>query len=240
MWDSTRHFYFDLTLAGERVPVKTAGAYWTLLAGVATADRARLLTAELSNPETFGRPNSVPTLAANEPLYDRHGGYWRGAVWAPTTTMVIRGLERYGYDDLARDTALRYLDLVARVYRSTGTIWENYSPEEDAPGEPAKRDFVGWSGIGPIMYLLEYGVGLRSDASRNALTWHIGPAGQQGCEHFRFNGHELSLVATATTDTVGAFNVVVKSDGDFELIIDHSGRTEHLAIHKGQQEFELR
>ena len=33
-----------------------------------------------------------------------------------------------------------------------------YAPDAAEPGKPAKKDFVGWSGIGPIMYLLEYGV----------------------------------------------------------------------------------
>jgi glycogen debranching enzyme len=51
---------------------------------------------ELSNPQTFKRLHRVPTLAADQNGYDPAGGYWCGAVWAPTSTMVIRGLEQYG------------------------------------------------------------------------------------------------------------------------------------------------
>ena len=115
MWDPSRRFYFDLSLEGEPTGVKTIGAYWTLIAGVASAERAKRLVEEIGNPKTFGRPNAVPTLAADEPLYESKGGYWRGAVWAPTTTMVIRGLEAYGHDELARRLAIEHLDLVAEL-----------------------------------------------------------------------------------------------------------------------------
>ena len=36
--------------------------------------------------------------------------------------------------------------------QSTGTVWENYSPDAATPGEPAKPDLVGWTGIVPIVY----------------------------------------------------------------------------------------
>ncbi len=97
MWDSQRRFYFDLMLDGKRAPVMTIAAYWTLLAGVASSDQAADLVNELRNPRTFGRRNMAPTLAANQKKYVRKGGYWRGSVWAPTDTMIIQGLEKYGY-----------------------------------------------------------------------------------------------------------------------------------------------
>ena len=97
MWDPARHFYFDLTIEGKREPVKTVAGFWPLLAEVASAAQAEGLVKELENPATFKRWHRVPTLAADQASYDPAGGYWRGAVWAPTTTMVIRGLERYGH-----------------------------------------------------------------------------------------------------------------------------------------------
>ena len=65
MWDKKRNFYFDLTVGGKLVPVMTISAYWTLLANVASPAQAAALVAELKNPNTFGRTNPVPTLAAN-------------------------------------------------------------------------------------------------------------------------------------------------------------------------------
>ena len=43
-------------------------------------------------------------------------------------------LERYGFDELAREVALKHLDLVAEVTKRTGTIWENYAPDAAEPG----------------------------------------------------------------------------------------------------------
>jgi hypothetical protein len=239
LWDARREFYFDLTLNGQRVPVKTVAAYWTLLAHIASAGQARSLVEQLRNPSTFGRPNATPTLAADEPLYDPAGGYWKGAVWAPTNTMVIRGLERYGFDDLARQLAVQDLDLVATVYKKTGTIWENYSPDSPTQGNVAQRDFVGWSGIAPILYLLEYGIGLKPNAASNQLLWDLRSNGRQGCERYRFNGHVTSLVAEPIDDGGSQLRITVESDSDFTLKTVYKGVSMIKQIERGQQEFTI-
>ena len=237
MWDKRRKFYFDLTVDGKRAPVKTIAAYWTLLARVASASQAKDLVAELESPKTFGRPDAVPTLAADEPGYDPAGGYWRGSVWAPTTTMVIRGLEAYGHSDLARQIALQHLTLVADVYRKTGTIWENYSPEATEPGKPAAKDFVGWSGIGPIMYFIEYAIGMKPDAARNELVWQLGNGGRQGCNHLHFNGHIASLVAAPPPDDPHIFHISVESDGNFTLKVAIRNGFRSFEVTQGKQHF---
>ena len=198
MWNAADGFYYDLTLDGKQVGIKTVAAYWTLLAGVATPERAVALADRLVDSTAFGRRNLVPTLAADEAKYDFRGNYWCGSVWAPTTTMVVEGLERYGMDSLARRIALNHVALVADVYRRTGTIWENYAPDAATPGvhadgKPVAKDFVGWSGIGPIKFFIEYALGLRADAERNRVTWTIASEQAVGCKNFRFNGNVISL-----------------------------------------------
>jgi hypothetical protein len=206
---------------------------------VGAPEQARALVKQLCNPETFGRLNRVPTVAADEPGYDPKGGYWRGSVWAPTETMVIRGLENYGYSDLARELTLSHLELVAQVFKQTGTIWENYAPDAMKPGQPAKRDFVGWSGIGPIMYLLEYAIGLKPDAAHNELLWELHADARAGCERFRFNGHVASLVAEPLARETGKLRVSVESDGDFKLRLRYKGKQEDFSVTRGKQEFTL-
>jgi hypothetical protein len=240
MWDDAKGFYVDLMRDGRPSPVRTVAAYWTLLAGVATPERARRLADELSNPVTFGRLNPVPTCAGDEPGFKAHGGYWRGAVWAPTNTMVIRGLEKYGYGELAREIALKHLALVADVYSQTGTIWENYAPDLTEPGTifaglRVRKDFVGWSGIGPILYLLEYAIGLRASAPDNRLTWIIGSESRCGCERFRFAGHVVSLVAEKA-GAAGTRLVRISSDGEFRLSVSWRGRTKESAVRPGESE----
>jgi hypothetical protein len=239
MWDKKRKFYFDLTVHGRLAPVMTIAAYWTLLANVASPAQQADLVAELKNRNTFGRTNPVPTLAADQKGYEPGGGYWRGSVWASTETMVIRGLEECGYDDLAREIAMKHLDLVARVYEKTGTIWENYSPDAIQQGNPAKADFVGWSGIAPIMYLLEYAIGLKADAPHNRLNWQLQPGGRRGCDHFRFNGHIVSLVAEPQPGQSKVERITIQSDAPFELRVRFLGVEKQFSVTGGKQEFEI-
>jgi len=237
MWDPARRFYFDLTLTGERCPVKTVAGFWALVARVASNEQADALAAELVNPKTFGRCHRVPTLPADEKGYHADGGYWCGAVWDPTTTMVVRGLEAQGRANLAREIALENLDRVFEVYKKTGTVWENYAADSTAPGKPAKPDFVGWSGITPIMMLLEYKIGLKPDAATNTLSWRIDATKRVGCERFRFNGHVVTLIATPEANP--GWKIDVTSDAAFTLKVEHHGRTRTLRVKRGFQDFVL-
>lgn len=236
MWDAKRRFYFDLTLDGKLAPVKTIAAFWPLLAKVASREQAEALAGELDNPKTFKRLHRVPTLAADEPGYVPAGGYWKGSVWAPTDTMVMRGLENYGYGALAREIALNHLNTVCQVFEKTGTIWENYAPDSVAPGKPAKPDFAGWSAIGPIMYLIEYGIGMCADAPRNSLAWNLNPGVRQGCERFRFNGHLTSLIANPVDGAPGRFRVEIESDASYTLHLTSGSSNKEFAVRTGHQE----
>ncbi len=234
MWDEQRRFYFDLMPKGERAPVKSIAAFWALLAKVASKPQAEALAAELGNPETFNTPHRVPTLAANEPGFDSKGGYWKGAVWAPTDKMVIAGLENYGYGDLAGEIALNHLRNVVAVFRKTGTVWENYAPRAITPGNPAKADFVGWTGIGPIAFCLEYAVGIRADALSNKITWDIRSPRRVGIERFWFGGKTVSLVCEEA-DATGARTVKVKSSDAFHLAISWQAKTTTVEVPAGEE-----
>ncbi len=234
MWGPDRKFYYDLTWEGTRAPVKTIAGFWPLIAGIPTQAQADALAAELENTKTFNRTHRVPTLAADQRGYDPRGGYWCGAVWAPTDTMVIRGLERYGHNRLARDIALNHLACLGKVFGRTGTVWENYAPDSLAPGKPAKSDFVGWSGIGPIVYLLEFAIGLTPDARSNTLTWKLTSSQRSGCERYRFNGNVADLLATPDGIT---WSIVVHSDGKFTLKVALGGREKSFSVKQGANWF---
>ncbi len=244
MWNDQLHFYTDLTVDGKQSAVKTVAGFWTLLAKVASPAQASQLLDQLKNPATFGTRNPVPTLAADEKGFSLTGNYWCGSVWAPTNTMVIRGLENYGYDEEAYRIAMKHLELVADVYKKTGTIWENYAPESSTyglheDGSAVEKDFVGWSGIGPIMYLLEYAIGLKPNAPENKITWTIHSIGKSGCRNFRFNNRVITLIASPAGANGREMNIAVKSSAPFTLQIKRNGHTRTLAIQKGSNTFVL-
>ena len=228
MWDESTGFYYDLTDKGEKAPVKTIAAFWALLSGVADASQAQKLADWLNDQNTFRRLHRAPVLAADEAGYDPQGGYWKGAVWAPTNTMVIYGLLKYGYNDLAKEIALNHLENVAKVFEKTGTIWENYPPDFIAPPNVAKKDFVGWSGIGPILYLIEFKIGLKADATKQEVTWTIDrEAKLLGLEKYWFFGKTADFY---WDDTEGLQTVTIVTGDTFNLTINYSGKTYHYLI----------
>ena len=232
MWSEKDGFYFDLTIDGEKIPVKTIAAFWTLLAEVAGPSRAEYLFNELRNPVTFNRTHRVPTLAASEIGYDPLGSYWRGAVWAPTVTMVIRGLEKYNKMDLAYEIAMNHLRNVVEVYEQTGTIWENYAPDSVRQGNQALDEFVGWSGIGPIMFLLEYGIGIKANAESKNIQWNIRSPMKVGVRNFWFADITTTLICMGVNDE-GKRKINIESDGDYELTVIYKGQKTEKEIRKG-------
>jgi Mannosylglycerate hydrolase MGH1-like glycoside hydrolase domain len=173
LWNEKTSSYHDELADGTLSDVRNVGAYWALLAGVVPRERVAPFVGHLEDPKVFGRPHRVPSLSADHPEYDPGGGYWLGGVWPPTNYMVLRGLDRYGCHGLAHKISREDLDHVVSVFGDTGTLWENYAPERAAPGNRAKGDFVGWSGLAPIAGLFEYVMGLRADAPSGRLLWDV-------------------------------------------------------------------
>ncbi len=180
LWNEGDGFYWDVDTMGLAVKNKTVASFWALLAEVTTPAQAARLVAHLQDPATFWRAHPFPTLAADHWLFKPHGDYWLGSVWAPTNYMIIKGLTATGHHEFARTAALQHLAAIERVATSTGTVWENYRPDEDAPGVPARPDFVGWTGCSPIALLLETVLGFEVAAPRQAVQWRIHEAGPHG------------------------------------------------------------
>jgi neutral trehalase len=148
-WNEADGFYYDLGY-GKQIRRMHVGMFWTLIAGIAGERQADTMVSRLTDPRKFWRATPVATFAADQPGFSPAGGYWLGAVWAPTNYMVLQGLLRYGRTDLARKLARQYYWAVAEVYKRTKTFFENYAPDRAAPGDPSRNDFCGWTGLVPI------------------------------------------------------------------------------------------
>jgi len=220
LWNEERAFYHDELADGKLSEVRTIGAYWALLAGVVPRKRIARFVGHLQNPEIFGRPHRVPSLSADHPEYDPDGGYWLGGVWPPTNYMILRGLDRAGYDSLAHEISREDLDHVVKVYKDTGTLWENYAPERPAQGNKAKGDFVGWSGLAPIAGLLEYVMGLRAYAPSGRLLWDVRLLERHGVNNYPFGKDGLlDLSCAARSSPTEEPEVDMSSTVPLELVV---------------------
>jgi hypothetical protein len=244
MWDRQNKFYYDLTLKNQLIKIKTVAGFWPLLAKISNAKQIRELKLELNNNKTFNRINRVPTLAAEENEFNPKGGYWKGAVWSPTTTMVIKGLESNGLSDLAREIALNHLHTVVEVYKKTSTIWENYAPDTLSCGilennSSVKDDFVGWSGMAPIRFFIEYAIGVRADAPTNTIEWTITSNKRIGIEKFWFAGNTLDLIAMEAGPD-GLRQIRISAEKTFKLTIIMGKMKKELNIpENGTTEFKM-
>ena len=232
-WSEEDGFYYDVRADGSQFTKKTSGGFWPLLAGIASPGQAERLVQHLRNQNEFWRAIVFPTLAADEEEYAEYGGYWLGGVWAPTNVMVIKGLEKYGFEDLAAEATERYLAGMYAVFKETGTVFENYSPEHLAPGRPAKPDFVGWTGCGPIQLLIENVIGLRPEAAGRTLTWRLRRSDRHGVRRLPVGESSVSLICERRSDPREPAQLTVECGGPCRLVIEHPAGTKSFDLGVG-------
>jgi len=220
LWDDRTGFYHDLRRDGSRiVEVKSIGAYWALLAGVVPKERLSVFISHLKNEESFNRIHCVPSISADTKGYDSDGGYWQGAVWAPTNYMLLRGLAQYKKDELSHEIGKNHVDNVTKAFLKTGTLWENYAPDYVGEGR-SEKDFVGWTGVPPVAVLFENVFGLKTDLNSNKLVWDIRLLEEHGVSSYPFGQKGLlSLHCKARRDFAEEPVVEIFANCDVEVEI---------------------
>ncbi len=186
MWNEGLCSYVDRHRDGTLSEMLGVGGFWMLLDEQLPEDRLASMVALLKDPLHFNRPHRVPSLSAKDPSYDPTGGYWLGGVWPPTNLMILRGLHLQKQSELAFTIAINHVENITKVFNETNTVWENYAPETASPGNPAKGDFTGWSGLGPVAVLFESVFGLQPDAPTGCLIWNIHLTDAFGVEDYPF------------------------------------------------------
>jgi len=251
MWDQEECFYYDIDDEGSFQKVKTIAGFWPLVAKITTEEQARDLVAHLENPSEFDTPVPFPSLARDQEAYDPGGRYWLGGIWAPTSYMVIRGLQENGYDEYAGEASEKYLSAMSEVYERTGTIWELYAPEPDEAGRflPGTKkngrnfcqdDFIGWSGIGPVALLIESVMGIRVRGDAKKITWHLRRSDRHGMEGLIVADSSVTLICQKRI-TGEAMCIETERDNtqggdvDLEIITEQGNR--HLIVIKPGNNF---
>jgi hypothetical protein len=111
--------------------------------------------------------------------------------------MVLMGLDRVGYSDLAYEIAVNHVENVTKVFNATSQVYENYAPEAPLPGDPAKAGYVGWAGLGPISVLFEYVFGIRIDAPRAYVEWNVRRTERHGVLRLPVGNIAVDLICEA-------------------------------------------
>jgi hypothetical protein len=127
LWDDESGLYYDNAYDGELVKIKTEAGFTPMFAGVCDDRQAARLVEHLMNPREFRRAFPVASVSADEPTFSDN--MWRGPVWINYNYLIIEGLRRYGYHEIADDIRDRTLREIARWYASDGLIYEFYDSE---------------------------------------------------------------------------------------------------------------
>jgi glycogen debranching enzyme len=261
LWNEEKGYYFDLSSSGIRMGTKTAAAFWTMAAEVATFPQARLLAQHLQNPAEFYRKHLFPSLSADHPAFDPKGLYWNGGVWAPLNYMIIKGLDMYPLQELAMLASVNHLQNLHDVYQNYTpdsaqiapserdghyqTLWESYAPDLPRPATRwdgnylVRQDFVGWSGLGPIALLLENIIGLQPVAPEDKLYWNLRLRERHGVENYRFGDNVVDILCESNDLPAGSAIVKISSNSAFELAISSQIGKEIFQIAEGSQYIKL-
>lgn len=114
LWDADRKMYGDYDgIANQRIVTNTVAQFIPLFAGIPSADKADLIAQKLTSPEYWPADGGYPlcSVAMNDDAFEPER-MWRGPVWVNTNWFAIRGLQRYGYTQVARALTERTLELV--------------------------------------------------------------------------------------------------------------------------------
>ena len=135
LWHEADGFYYDRNeRTGKPVRVKSISGLLPLWLGlVPEAKAARLVKEHLLNPAEFWLEYPVAAWAKTEPDHGQDltdwGCNWRGTTWIPTNYMLMHGLMRCGFSDIARDLAYKTFELAVSKNRTTR---EYYNAETGA------------------------------------------------------------------------------------------------------------
>lgn len=198
-WDNEDAFYYDIDCnTHEFYKVMTIASYWALTAEAASDKQASALVRQLENPHTLGGDIPFVSLSRSDGDFKPNGEYWRGSLWLPTAYAALAGMRNYGFYKEAHTAYCKLLEQMYKTYKehTPHTIWECYAPEEAKPasneygnGSYVRKDFCGWSALGPISIYIEFVLGFhRVDAFNRIVEWAKPDSieGKIGIKNLRF------------------------------------------------------
>jgi neutral trehalase len=208
MWDEEEGFYYDLDKNGERLKVRTIAAFWTLLAEVPHVDRADRLITFLQNEKEFASPNPFPSLSMSHPSFHPKGNGYCGSVFPALTFMVIKGLEKYGKYELARESAIKHIYYIldtlhpdSKDAKEKGSLWEAYQPTQDGPAIwEGREDFnrphdMAQAGLSSITLMIENVVGLYISLPRKTVDWIVPTLELMGIENLSLKRNFITILS---------------------------------------------
>ncbi|MBI9099480.1 MAG: hypothetical protein JEY91_13435 [Spirochaetaceae bacterium] len=209
MWNEEEGIYLDLDKNRDQIKVKTIASFWPLLGEIPNEEKLEKLIDHLKNPQTFGTDNPFPSLAADEPCFSEDGEGYRGSVFPIFTFMVIKGLEKYGQYDLARECSIRHMYYILDTFHpesgQKGSLWEAYKPLKDGPAVWKDNDsfnrelYVPAAALSTLSLMIENVVGLFISLPRKTVDWIIPTLELMGIEDLSLKRNFITILSNKSS-----------------------------------------
>jgi len=142
-WNDSLKFYCDYNFVEKKSSNElTLAGLFPLYFEIGTEQQASHMSKAIK--KNFLKPGGVvTTLNHSGQQWDAPNG------WAPLEYITIEGLNKYHQDKLAKEIALRWVQLNVKVFESTGKLMEKYNVEDinlvGGGGEYPLQDGFGWT-----------------------------------------------------------------------------------------------
>ena len=131
-----------IMLPGKQKESLTLAAAYPLFFEIASKEQAAGV-AKILQEKFVHAGGLISTTETTTQQWDAPNG------WAPLHWIAIQGLAKYGYHELAKDIAKRWMNINEKVYRNTGKMMEKYNVVsttlEAGGGEYPAQDGFGWT-----------------------------------------------------------------------------------------------
>lgn len=142
-WNQDKDFYFDFDYVEEKQKCSiTLAACFPLFFKIASAEQAEAIAKVLQQYLLYlGGLQTTDKFTLQQ--WDAPNG------WAPLQWVTIKGLINYGYIELAKEVATRWVTINEKVYDNTGKLMEKYNVKATdliaGGGEYKSQDGFGWT-----------------------------------------------------------------------------------------------
>ncbi|OGL30946.1 hypothetical protein A3F37_00665 [Candidatus Saccharibacteria bacterium RIFCSPHIGHO2_12_FULL_41_12] len=160
LWDEKKGFFFDYNYKTDKLSdVWSLASYYALWSGLASKEQAERLVDNLDKFICKGGL-SATSEHSHSPLPAGHYQWAYPNGWAPLHWIVIRGLEKYGYNVMAEYIATKWIDTNTQYFADNGIFREAYNvidpaakPEE---GLYPPQEGYGWTNAVYIDLVKDY------------------------------------------------------------------------------------
>lgn len=132
---------------GKIVENRSLLPYEILVLGMDLPEEIRNACMKVLKSDEYFTEYGFATESPKSDLY-RDDGYWRGPIWAPSTLLLVDGLDKCGEKELAKETAKRFLKLAKK-----SGFAENYNA---LTGEGLRDKAYTWTASVAVILAKEY------------------------------------------------------------------------------------